>query len=135
MVNDMRVSPEELTAILATEREDTGHRFHRIQDGYSDGIPRAVLIGPDDEPIGVPVNPMVGKLLAIIGRLAADLRDAREKTALSDERAQEITEALCVADDERGSFSGRDMENVKAALLRVAAGNYEIAPLAPYVRR
>ena len=54
---------------------------------------------------------------------------------LTDERAQEITEALCVADDERGSFSGRDMENVKAALLRVAAGNYEIAPLTPYVRR
>ncbi len=58
-----------------------------------------------------------------------------QRPMLSDERAQEITEALCVADDERGSFSAGDMANVKAALLRVAAGNYEIAPLTPYVRR
>jgi hypothetical protein len=135
MVNDMRVSPEELTAILVTEREDTGYRFHRVQDGYSDGIPRAVFVHADEDPVGIPLIGMLGSLMLLVGRLAADLRDVREKTALSDERAQEITEALCVADDERGSFSGRDMENVKAALLRVAAGNYEIAPLTPYVRR
>jgi len=71
-----RVTDHELTKITTHMRDDPGHQFDRIQDGYADGVPRAVFFGPDDEPIGVPVKD-VSPVLLLVGRLAADLRDAR----------------------------------------------------------
>jgi hypothetical protein len=35
-----------------------GYAFDRIQTGYEDGVPRAVFVHADAEPIGVPLVPM-----------------------------------------------------------------------------
>ena len=80
-MSDYRVSSAELEAILADVEEDIeGYEFHRIQDGYGDGVPRAVFVHANEEPIGIPVRKGVPMMLSLVARLAADLRDARAQT-------------------------------------------------------
>ena len=58
-----------------------GYTFHRIQEGYADGIPRAVFVHPHEEPVGSPLGKYPAPILSLIVRLATDLRDARGRDA------------------------------------------------------
>ena len=77
-MSKQRVTDYELAAIVRDVEADGGFVFHRIQDGYRDQISRAVFIGPDDEPCGVPIPRASGPLMLLVGRLAADSKDARD---------------------------------------------------------
>lgn len=81
-MSGQRATDTELAAILRDLRErDTsaaeGYTFHRIQEGYGDGIPRAVFVHQHEEPVGSPLGKYPAALLSLLGRLAADLQAAR----------------------------------------------------------
>ncbi len=72
-----RVTPEELEAVLRADvskvAPDATWIFHRVQDGYRDGIPRAVFIMPDDEPCGIPLIRNVAVIMDLAARLGREV--------------------------------------------------------------
>ena len=84
-MSKQRVTDQELGAILRDVEADSspaseagGYTFHRIQNGYPDGVPRAVFVHADEDPCGVPMPPASAPLLLLVGRLAADLQQTRD---------------------------------------------------------
>lgn len=95
-VSAERVTPEELAAVLRSEvskvAPDATWIFHRVQDGYRDGIPRAVFIMPDDEPCGIPLIRNVAVIMDLSIRLAREVeRLTAERDALR-EKARIVCE-------------------------------------------
>lgn len=79
-MSEQHVTDTELESLARDLRADDaqGYTFHRLQDGYADGILRAVFVHQHEEPIGSPLGRHPVALLSLLGRLAADLKAERE---------------------------------------------------------
>ena len=81
-----RVTDEELGRVAAADvtAPDGRWEFHRIQLGYTDGIPRAVFVEPDDEPVGIPLIWNAAVIMKLAQKLAAEVRAQRSTVAERD---------------------------------------------------
>lgn len=85
----------ELSALMRdlSERDTSaaeGYTFHRIQEGYSDGIPRAVFVHAHEEPVGSPLGHWPEPLLSLLARLTAALKAANDRANAAEARIRQL---------------------------------------------
>ena len=86
MSADVRATDAELAAVIASDvSTEERWTFDRIQDGYADGIPRAVFADSEGEPIGIPLIRSAGIMMALSVRVCRELTALREQHRAADE--------------------------------------------------